>query len=388
MSLLLHFLAVFFARHWLAGVLNGGLTLLLGLTLLRTTRRLFSPLRVLELRHLILLVSLYKGAFYLVLGDSLHAHASPWLLWGVQMPDPVEVLYVTRQSQDSIWHPATAAEWVGGILMGLTLVALLRRAWELRRSTRDLASYSRLGGAPQAPRYSAVLRRAAREVGLSAEHPLPRLLLAEVNYPTPLLLGVRHPYILLTPSLAASLSEQELEMAFRHELVHFRRRDHWRHWLLTWVGDVGCPNPLTRHLGAIASQTEEDICDRMAVHSSQDAQALAGAIVKALAVISSRRESPACIESAPPVSAVPALLGCYRHQCGDRSTVTRRLRNLLALANELAQGHRLGASSATSTGVTAVFRRQVAVRRLVHAIFWLLLFVILYLKYHLTPDIN
>jgi Zn-dependent protease with chaperone function len=397
LALAWHFLLVFLARHWIVGIVNGGVTLLLGLTLLRATRRLFSPLRVLQLRHLVLLVSFYKGVLYLVLGDSLHAYARPMLVWGVQMPDPIEALYVTRQSRDSIWHPATAAEWVVTLMVGLTLVTLLRRAQDMLRSKRALASYLRLGGVAPAPRHTAALRRAATCIGLPTGQPLPRLILAEISHPTPLLLGVFHPHILLAPSLAGSLSEAELEMAFRHELAHLRRRDHWRHWLLTWVGNVGRLNPLTRWLEAMASHTEEEICDRMAVRCCQDAQALAGAIFKSFTACPTQAGCPAGVEARPAVAAVPALVGRSWRQRGAPFVLRMRLKHLLSLANELAEEGRIEASCAgpppnpgrtAPNRAAAAFRWRDAMGLFARALFWLFLFVILYLKYHFTPDIN
>lgn len=222
-----HFILVFLGQHWLVAFINAGMTALLGAGLLLLARRgrLFPASKLLGIFHLVLLVALLKGAFYLVLGDSMHPPKGASLVLALQFPDPIESLGLSPQSRVSIWHPTTDTEWVSTLLLGWALLFFIKRIREMSRSQEALHALVLLNSDAPSKRVAEVLLRAGVAMDLPA-HALPPLVLAEVGYPTPLLLGVTRPCLLLAPHVADVLTGQELELALRHELAHLRRRDH------------------------------------------------------------------------------------------------------------------------------------------------------------------
>lgn len=287
MHTLLILLAVFFGRHWLVAISNAALTALLGLGLVRGASRWsalgFSPIQLLRLRRFVLLTALYKGALYLLLGVSLRGIWQQSLIYGIQLPDPREILGLVPERPDSIWHPTAATKDVSLILLGIAFVFLSVRAVQLARYRQALNTLRCLGTEALPPRINTLLRKAAAALALPAHFRMPPLILTETGLPTPMLVGFHHPFLLLSPALAANLTDLELEMAFRHELVHVRQHDHWWRWLFTWLEDVGRLNLLAGRLGVIAVDLEEEICDRISVLSPQEALALATAIRKTVA---------------------------------------------------------------------------------------------------------
>lgn len=290
-------LAVFFVRHWVFGLLNLALTLLLGLGLLRLIGFVGlirqSSVTYIRLKRVILLWALAKGVFHLLLGDAHGVHGA-LVAWGLQLPDLRETLFLAQQTSHSLWHPTRLTFHVSTLLTGGAVFLLARRAWRLRRSGRALEAAVRWSGVPPTPQLQASFLRAAAIVGLPAHRPLPCLTLVPLAQPTPLLLGIRQPRILLSPRLADALSPAEMEMVLRHELAHFRRRDHWWRWLQVWLEDVGRPNVVSGYVGAWAVDQEETLCDQIAVRSPQDALVLARALETA------RRVAEEMASSVPP----------------------------------------------------------------------------------------
>lgn len=243
-----HFFLIFFGRHWLPAVTNAAVTILMGLELLRAPAfRADRAARqtALILRRLVWIVALWKGTFLLVVGDSMPAPSRVHLVYGAQIPDPVDVLLVNVRFAYSVWHPTTATQWTSLLLVGAAAGLLLVRAAQLRRYARLLALYRAIRAVPPDEVATRALARAGAALGFSPREPLPTLLLADVAGPTPLLLGVRRPVILLTPAAAAALTPDELEMALRHELAHYRRRDHWWRWPLACLEDIARPTTIS-----------------------------------------------------------------------------------------------------------------------------------------------
>jgi len=430
---LLNLVVVFFARHWLLAIANAALTAVLGLGLLRwarTWRALgYAPARFLRLRRFVLLAALYKGALYLLLGVSLQGSRHQPLIYGIQIPDPTELFFLVPSSSVSIWHPTAATELVSVLLLSAAFGLLGRRAVQFLRSKRGLDALLRLGNDPSDPRVSGLLRRAALALDLPARFTLPTVLLREVSHPTPMLIGVSRPYILLSPTLASLLSDAEIEMAFRHELAHLRQRDHWWRWLFTWLEDVGRLNLLSGRLGVLALDLEEQLCDRLSVRSPQEALVLANAIQKTVAFY--RRPPPhdalpsgALGKQVPaaskarngfayssgsmtedawseeskndaggrgislPDKVLPALLGRHTRKWSRPSSLHQRLHCLLALSQELSALCACGAASAGSHSLDNAAGRlpwyTLAGRGALRFALIFLLFLILYIKFNVA----
>jgi len=333
-----HLCGVFLARHWLLGVANAVLTALLGLGALRLVPGAAEGLR-LRLRRFILLAALAKGAFYLILGDGHRMRIPDNVGWGFQVPSPLDLFRLVPAGTFSVWRPTGATEQVGLALVGVALLLLARRGVQFALLLAWLDRLCRLGtggGAPAEARVRDALRRAVGRVPPGG--PLPTVVLAELPVATPILVGLRRPFLVLSPAFAAALSDAELEMALRHELAHLRRRDHWWRWLLLWVGDLSRLIPLAPWLGREAAAAEEACCDRIAVSSAPDAAHLAAALVKC-------RRHLACPPPVPaplPDAVLPMFLGGRFRRRDVDAALARRLRYLLACA----QAHRAPAAPA------------------------------------------
>ncbi len=277
---------VFLARHWLSAIVNAAVTAGLGIGLLRWTRKwpglTISSLQLVRLRRLVFLTALCKGALSLIIGISRPGSVRLPFMCGVQMPDPFELLGLF-DTRNSFWYPTSATKAVTLMLLGAASCFLLGRAVQIVRSIHLFRTLVSLGSVPP-PAVAAALKRAATDLALPAVGRLPTLILINVSYPTPLLVGIPYPYLLLAPQLILILTEEELEMALRHELAHFRRRDHWWRWLFTWIGDIGQSNPVSARLTMLAVEEEEELCDRLSVHTAQEALLLAKAIRKSVAL--------------------------------------------------------------------------------------------------------
>ena len=90
--------------------------------------------------------------------------------------------------------------------------------------------------------------------------------LAEVGgIPSPVLLGVIRPRVLLPEGLAPRLTDQELRHIFVHELVHHRRRDILVNWLGALLNMVHWFNPLVWWSARRLVEAQELACDAAAM---------------------------------------------------------------------------------------------------------------------------
>ncbi len=377
------------------GVINAGVTALLGLALLRMNRPIFSSTKWLQLRAVVLLAACTKGAFFLVQGEARHAGFGSRIVSGIQFPDPIEVLHLVRQSRDSLWRPTGPAEGISAILFAFALVALVRRAVEMSRVGKALDMLNHLAPVSPPDHVTAALRQAAYSLGFSPKQALPAVFLMEVDCSTPLLLGLAQPRLVLAPSLLECVSEEELELMFRHELAHLQRRDHWRRWFLLWLQDIGWLNPLIFPLLEQIAELEEIQCDQLAVKSPHDAYQLAQAITRTsptvLEVQNKRMQAQkvqkntlSLRENSPAANFTFALQGRHRRRKHRDIATRKRLTALLSLSQELAQ-QRLPSSSAVSRTSSRILS---GLRPIQRSLFWLALLIVLYLKYYVTPDVN
>lgn len=89
---------------------------------------------------------------------------------------------------------------------------------------------------------------------------------------SPMLTGLRHPCVLLPDQ---AFSEEELTLIFRHELIHFQRKDLWYQCLLELVHCIHWFNPLFPLLKKIIRADLECACDeRITFYASKEERAL------------------------------------------------------------------------------------------------------------------
>jgi hypothetical protein len=89
------------------------------------------------------------------------------------------------------------------------------------------------------------------------------------------LVGFRHPRVLVSESTVALLSDDELQIALKHELEHMKSRDNLKKLIFRF-----CPFPGMGKLESAWSQAAELAADDAAVSNPQDAVELAAALVK------------------------------------------------------------------------------------------------------------
>ena len=384
------------ARHWLVGVVNASLTAVLGLGLIRASEKigLIPPLLAYRIRRLVALVSLFKGALYLILGDSMTAARTHFIAWGVQAPDPLDISYLDLRSSTSILHPTAITQWVSIILLGLAFGLLVRRFRQMISSQRALDVFLQLEGkhhqaAEKGIKAHEALARAAVACDFP-KHRLPEIVVAAVTHPTPLVLGFFRPRLLVSFEVLATLSDQEIEMALRHELAHIRRGDQLWRWIQSWLEDIGYLNPLTGWLSQAALLAEEQCCDGMALRHPGDGAVLAHAIVKVREIFYHQSKNSASISGlglawnsetgfSPPDVVVPLLLGRYSRLWRQPSLINLRLQSLLFLSMSI----KTLDEAIEPEWVFSRFGRFLA-----RFFLFLLLFVALYVKFHFTPDIR
>ena len=93
--------------------------------------------------------------------------------------------------------------------------------------------------------------------------------------PPLIVVGVRHPRVLVSESTVALLSPDELRMALKHETEHMKSHDNLKRLILAF-----CPFPGMAKLESAWSQAAELAADDAAVSSPRDALDLAAALVK------------------------------------------------------------------------------------------------------------
>lgn len=136
--------------------------------------------------------------------------------------------------------------WLTGALALLTFHATGGLLY--RRRVRKSAQ-------PCDPAVTALLVRCAAEIGL--RRPVQAAVAA---VPTPLALAGRRPTVLLPPSVCALLPDA-LRMVLLHELIHLRRHDTARKWLVLAAACVHWFNPLAWGMVRAAGQDMESVCD-------------------------------------------------------------------------------------------------------------------------------
>lgn len=377
-----HLLLIFFARHWLVGLANAGVTVLAGGAVLWLASRLW-PLRsgsavVLRLKRLVYLAALFKGALYLTIGESLTMAANGGLFrFGLQLAPPRHLDLFRWRGHYSLWHPTAATATVTLASCGVALLLFLWRASRVASSNRVLMALDQICGHADT-RVQGALNRAAQALRLRSNVPLPTILLVEVQCATPLLLGVVQPRLLLSPTLVETLSDDELELALRHELAHLKRRDHLLRWFQMWIEDVSRPILFAGRLGAYSIETEEMLCDRLAVANPRDASCLAQAITKAANLL--KQPPPAgSVVAHLDDSVLPALLGKQPAAVSEQQSLKRRIAALLDLSKEMSCS--LEASQPTRRRHLPNWRQVVGLPLLF--LLSLLFFGVLYAKYYL-----
>jgi len=166
-------------------------------------------------------------------------------------------------------EPRSIDEGLGRIPLALGVCALLlvacgcvRVQTALTATTRVVARW--LEGA-HSLNADAAAQTEAQFVTFRSRHEAPPLTLV----------GVRRARVLVSESAVALLSQDELQIALKHEVAHMQSRDNLKKLVFRF-----CPFPGMARLESAWSQTAEMAADDAAVSSPKDAVDLAAALVK------------------------------------------------------------------------------------------------------------
>lgn len=161
--------------------------------------------------------------------------------------------------------PLLVGGWLLGILaMTLRFLGGLAYVQRLRRH--------RVAALP--PAWQTRLDRLVRQAGLRQ----PVQLLASALVPSPMVVGLFKPLVLLPLSAATSLPAQELEMILAHEVAHILRKDYLVNLLQAVAEVVFFYHPAVWFLSACLRTEREICCDDLATELCGDSQLLAQAL--------------------------------------------------------------------------------------------------------------
>lgn len=208
------------------------------------------------------------------------------------------------------------------VVLGLVGVSALMSAWVTMRGQRRLARVIgglEVGEATAPAEAIAVIRDTARGIDIK---------LVQSDHPLSFLWGVRRSQLVLSTGLLRALSSSELQGVLAHEVAHHARRDNLVKAVLAVCAEATLAAPLARRVLAWRNEQVELLCDEAATANSCPLD-IAEALVKV------RRRARAV------GLAVPTGSGFVPES--DRS-VERRVRRLVALADEPRGGRRVLAS--------------------------------------------
>lgn len=160
---------------------------------------------------------------------------------------------------------------VGGLWLGGAVLALLRLAVEWRRLKRRLVR-------PATPASSALhllVSHVAGQLGLRREVKV----LESVVAPSPLVVGVVRPVLVLPRGMRERLSPAQLEAVLAHELTHVRRHDTVVNFVQSLVEVLFFFHPAARWLSAQVRLEREHCCDDAAVGFCGDARVYSSALL-------------------------------------------------------------------------------------------------------------
>lgn len=129
------------------------------------------------------------------------------------------------------WSTAAVGVWAAGALVALAYWAVLR--WQFNYNIKK-------NGKPAPGEVLQLVAACEKEMGIETR--LPVLVLGALR--SPALISSLRPRLLLPESMLVPAGEQQLEFGIRHELTHYRRRDHLTNQLLHFLRCVYWFNPV------------------------------------------------------------------------------------------------------------------------------------------------
>jgi Zn-dependent protease with chaperone function len=188
------------------------------------------------------------------------------ILFGLRILPLIASLIITFALvvPSQLMEPLPINEAMGAIPLALGVCALLLIAWGFFRA---IAAQTRT------TRAVTCWLEGARPLKVNANSTV--TFQSRRESPPLIVVGVRHPRVLVSESTVALLTPDELRMALKHELEHMKSRDNLKRLIL-----VFCPFPGMAKLESAWSQSAELAADDAATSNQRDALDLAAALVK------------------------------------------------------------------------------------------------------------
>ena len=163
-------------------------------------------------------------------------------------------------SNSSSWLPlvfvALITIWILGAIVFASQLLWRRRQLHSAAKTLTPLSVHMLS--------SSITETLRRTFGI---HQLPAICTSRV-IPSPVVLGVLRPVVVLPEPLVDELSEQDLTSVLIHECAHIVRGDHWIHATQQIVGIVWWFHPGVLVLSRVLSRSREEVCDNYVLRQS------------------------------------------------------------------------------------------------------------------------
>lgn len=185
---------------------------------------------------------------------AVHAASETVAPQGASNPDSEAAQPVTKANQPIPWQMIVALIWVGGA--ALQVARTTRSAYRLKQT---------FGHAERETQGYFHDLFDARKKELKIEKDIPLYLTNEITTPA-LTIGV-FPAIAMPYSALQQLSDTQVAFAMKHELMHFRRKDHLTGLLLKALEIVYWFNPVVWLLGKRMTEDMETACDNDVVHT-------------------------------------------------------------------------------------------------------------------------
>lgn len=170
------------------------------------------------------------------------------------MPLPVGIVYFGDSFAQAKWQ-LLGKVWLAGMaaFFALHLLAYYRLSRRLSRGERHLS----LSHAEQQE-----IRRVFYEIKSTLKIAAPVQLCISSQAAGPMLLGFLRPKVVFPDCM---LPKENLRMIFRHELMHYRRRDSWYRLFLLFTLSVHWFNPFLYLMVDSATEDLESACDRSVI---------------------------------------------------------------------------------------------------------------------------
>jgi beta-lactamase regulating signal transducer with metallopeptidase domain len=162
----------------------------------------------------------------------------------------------TGQNTINIFREIASVKWTDVLLAVWVLGMLLQALWTLRTAFR-MNRFIHCRGIAPPPRVTALLEKCRAELGI--KRGIPMCLMPDITTPA-LTIGF-NPRMVLPAGMAEAMTDEQLSFAIKHELMHYRRKDHIAGMVLRMLEAVYWFNPFVWLMSRCMLSDMETACD-------------------------------------------------------------------------------------------------------------------------------